>query len=157
YAERMVQLAEMLGLKDFVYFTGWRYQPEDMPQVYAALSVFVLASSWPEPFGLVLLEAMASGKPAVATNHGGPKEICVDGETGLLVPPRSPEKIAEAILTLLREPERARAMGAAGRRRVEQLYDQTKCVQRLEALYDEILNGPVVRRNSPLCAESRES
>jgi glycosyltransferase involved in cell wall biosynthesis len=141
YAEELMRMSEALGLKDVVHFTGWRYQPADMPKVYAALSVLVLASSWPEPFGLVLLEAMATGRPVVATNHGGPTEICVEGETGFLVPPRNPEKMAEAILALLRHPEQARTMGAAGRKRVEQLYDQRKCVRKLEALYDEILNS----------------
>jgi glycosyltransferase involved in cell wall biosynthesis len=139
YAAAMERLAHELELGDVVHFTAWRYQPKDMPQVHAALSILVLASSWPEPFGLVLLEAMATGKPVVATNHGGPAEICVNGETAILVPPRDPPSMAEAILTLLRDPGKAQAMGVAGRRRVEALYDQTKCIRRLEAVYDELL------------------
>ncbi len=141
YAEQMVKLAGALHLEGFVYFTGWRYQPEEMASVHAALSLLVLASSWPEPFGQVLLEAMATGKPVVATDHGGPKEICVQEETAILVPPQDPNKMAEAILSLLQNPQRARAMGAAGRRRVEQLYSQTQCVRKLEALYDEVLGA----------------
>jgi len=144
YARVIAQLAEDLNLHDVVYFTGWRYRPEDMPKVYAAISVLVSASSSPEPFGLTLLEAMATGKPVVATNHGGPSEICVDGETGTLVPPREPKKMAAAIVSLLGDPVRARAMGAAGRQRVEKLYSQTRCVRELEALYHSVLNGSVV-------------
>jgi glycosyltransferase involved in cell wall biosynthesis len=141
YAGAMKRLADELGLSDVVYFTGWRYQPEDMPRVHAALSILVLASSWPEPFGLVLLEAMATGKPVVATNHGGPKEICLDGETARLVPPQDPEQMAVAILELLRNPARAREMGAAGRKRVEQLFNRNRCIKTLESLYTEVLSG----------------
>jgi len=141
YAQSMFELADALHLRDVVIFTGWSYPPEDMPYVHAALSMLVLASSSPEPFGLVLLEAMATGKSIVATDHGGPKEICVDRETALLVPPQDPQKMAEAILLLLRDPERARAMGAAGRRRVEQLFDLRHTVRSLESLYDDVLAG----------------
>ena len=141
YAGAMKRRADELGLSDVIYFTDWRYQPEDMPRVHAALSILVLASSWPEPFGLVLLEAMATGKPIVATNHGGPKEICLDGETAMLVPPQDSERMAAAILTLLRDPARAREMGAAGRKRVEQLFDRNRCIKTLESLYIEVLPG----------------
>ncbi len=141
YAQTLFDLAEALHLRDVVFFSGWRYRPEEMPQVHAAFSVLVLASSSPEPFGLVLLEAMATGKPVVATNHGGPREICVDGETAILVPPQQPQKMAEAILSLLRDPAKARAMGAAGRRRVALLFDQRRCIKTLESLYGELLFG----------------
>jgi glycosyltransferase involved in cell wall biosynthesis len=134
-------LAAALGVEDIVSFTGWRYGPEEMPGVHAALDVLVVASSLPEPFGLVVLEAMATGKPVVATAHGGPAEIVVDGETGLLVPPRDAERMAAALVSLIAEPERARAMGRAGRERVERLYGQTACVRALEGLYREILEG----------------
>ncbi len=141
YADELKSLSKTLGLYAIVHFTDWRYHPEDMPAVHAALDILVLASRWPEPFGLVLLEAMATAKPIVATNHGGPTEICVDGQTALLVPPENPEKMAEAILTLLRDPDRARAMGNAGRTRVEQLYDRNVCLEKLAAVYDEVLAG----------------
>ena len=141
YPARMHELARALGLEDSVRFTGWRYHPDDMPAVHAALDILVLASSRPEAFGLVLLEAMATCKPVVATGHGGPAEICVDGETAILVPPRDPGRMAEAIGALLADPGRALAMGQAGRRRVEALYDQRRCVERLQDLYDELLAG----------------
>ena len=57
------------GLQGIVHFTGWSYKPEDMPHVYPALDMLVLASTSPEPFGLVLLEAMATAKPVIATNQ----------------------------------------------------------------------------------------
>lgn len=133
------RLARELGLTDVVSFTGWRYGPEDMPEVHAALSVLVSCSTAPESFGLVLIEAMATGRPVVATNHGGPREVCAEGETALLVPPGSPRRTADAILELLRDPARARAMGAAGRERAERHFDERRHSRELQLLYEEVL------------------
>ena len=133
------RLARELGLTDVVSFTGWRYGPDDMPEVHAALSVLVSASTAPESFGLVLVEAMATGKPVVATNHGGPREVCVEGETALLVPPQDPRRLADAILVLLRDPARARAMGRAGRERAERHFDERRQARELHLLYEEVL------------------
>ena len=137
-----------LGLADAVCFTGWRYGPGDMPEVHAALSVLVSASTLPESFGLVLIEAMATGKPVVATDHGGPSEVCVDGETALLVPPEDPRRMADAILELLRDPQRAASMGRAGRERAEQNFDARRHARDLQLLYEEVLNSraPQARR-----------
>ena len=140
-ARGALRRAEELRLGDRVSFTHWRYRPEDMPEVYAALDVLVSASTTPEALGLVLIEAMASAKPVIATDQGGPREVCVDGETGVLVPPWDPRKLAEAILNLLGDRARAAAMGAAGRRRAEQLFDQQDHVRQLEALYGEVLTA----------------
>lgn len=149
-ARAAVRHAAELGLGDRVSFTHWRYRPEDMPEVYAALDVLVSASTTPESFGLVLIEAMASARPVIATDHGGPREVCAEGETGLLVPPRDPPRMAGAILDLLRDRARAAAMGAEGRRRAEQRFDQQDRVRQLEALYDEVLTA---RPGTRVCAE----
>lgn len=143
-ARNALLLAADLGLTDVVTFTGWRYGPRDMPDVYAALNVLVSASTLPESFGLVLVEAMATGKPVVATNQGGPKEICVDGETALLVPPGDPEAMGEAILESLRDPARAAALGKAGRDRAERHFDGRRQARELGLTYEEVLNQPVV-------------
>lgn len=140
-ARGAARLAGELGLGDAVSFTGWRYGPGDMPEVYAALDVLVSASIWPESFGLVLVEAMATGRPVVATDHGGPREVCAGGETALLVPPRDPRAMADAMLELLRDPPRAAAMGRAGRLRAEQLFDQRRHARELQLLYEEVLNS----------------
>jgi glycosyltransferase involved in cell wall biosynthesis len=132
--------ADELSLTDVVSFTGWRYGPEDMPEVHAALSVLISASTSPESFGLVLIEAMATGKPVVATNHGGPREVCAEGETALLVPPQDPRRLADAILKLLRDPARAAAMGRAARERAERHFDERRHAQQLQRLYEEVLN-----------------
>jgi L-malate glycosyltransferase len=100
--------------------------------------VFVLSSVW-EGMSNGLLEAMAAGRPVVATRVGGNPEVIVDGESGLLVPPRDPQALADAVLRLLRDPELARRMGAAASRRVEAEFTLPRMVHRLECLYDELL------------------
>ena len=140
-AREAVRRTSELGLDGVVSFTGWRYGPEDMPEVHAALSVLVSASTRPESFGLVLIEAMAAGKPVVATNHGGAREVCVAGETGLLVPPQDSRRMADAILELLRDPPRAEAMGRAGRERAERHFDERRHARELRLLYEEVLNA----------------
>lgn len=140
YANEVYKLAKNLYLNEVVHFAGWRYGPDDMPGVYAALDVVVHASTYPEPFGNVILEAMATGKPVVAANQGGPKEICVDQHTALLVPPGNPEKLADAILKLIQNPELGRIMGKEGRKRVEQFYNQRFCVKSIETIYKELLS-----------------
>jgi glycosyltransferase involved in cell wall biosynthesis len=143
-ARRARRLAEELDLTDVVHFTEWHYRPEDMPEVHATLDVLVLSSTWPEPFGLVLIEAMASGKPVVATDQGGPVEICVEGSTALLIPPQNPRRMADAIITLLCDPQRAAAMGRAGRRRAEEYFDERRYARELQLLYEDVLDrrGP---------------
>ena len=135
YARRLEQQAEALGLIGRMHFTGWRYQPDDMPDVYRALDALVLASVEPEPFGLVLIEAMASGKPVVATRHGGPVEIVQDGVTGLLVPPRDALALAEGIRRLVDAPSEARQMGLAGRQRVVERYTADRYAERIQDVY----------------------
>jgi len=139
HARELERLTSELGLGDRVRFAGWRYGPAEMPDVIRELSVLALPSREPEPFGLVLLEATACGVPVVATDRGGPREIVVAGETGLLVPAGDAPALAEAVGRLLADPGRARQMGAAGRRRVEALYDVRETVRRIESIYDELL------------------
>ncbi len=128
-------LAATHGVDDLVTFEGFR---ADVATVLADLDIFVLPSLW-EGFGLVLLEAMAAGRPIVASAVGPIPEIVVDGVTGLLVPPGAPAALAEAIIRLLRDPELAAAYGRAGRARVERELRVETMVARTEALYDELL------------------
>ena len=137
HARDLERLAGELGLGDRVRFAGWRYGPADMPDVFRALSVLALPSKEPEPFGLVLLEAMACGVPVVATDHGGPSEICVAGETGLLVPPGDSGALAEALSSLLRDPARAEALGRAGRERWEREFGLDVFYEATQKVYDE--------------------
>jgi len=90
---------------------------------------------WPEPFGLVLIEAMARGKAVVAARAGGPLEIVRDGETGLLAPPGDAEALAGAMRLLLDDPDMARRMGRAGKTRCAASFSATTIVPRIEDVY----------------------
>jgi len=108
-------LARRLGLGARVVFTGLRH---DVPRLLAAVDVFALTSLY-EGFPNVLLEAMATGAVAVATDVGGCRELVTSGETGLLVPPRAPAAVAAAVGRVLRDPALARRLATAARQRVE--------------------------------------
>jgi len=132
---RLEALRKQLGLVERVRFVG---QQSNVPEWLAAMDLFVLPSDW-EGMSNALLEAMAVGLPVVATAVGGTPEVVVDGVTGLLVPPRDPEALAEAIIALLQDRERAEAMGRTGQERVERYFTVERMVQKTEALYEELI------------------
>jgi glycosyltransferase involved in cell wall biosynthesis len=107
---------------------------DDIPALLKRARLFVL-SSQSEGISLTLLEAMASGLPVVATDVGGNSEVIEARVTGWLVPARSPSVLAEAIRVVLALPDVARAMGVAGRQRVEKCFDIRTMTARYEALY----------------------
>src|SRR5947208_3703346 len=115
-----MRLASMTGVADRVEFRG-RVGRAELPALMRSADV-VLCVPWYEPFGIVPLEAMACGVPVVASAVGGLIDTVVDGTTGLHVPPRSPERIAEALNELLPDEERRRALGRAGARRARSRY-----------------------------------
>ena len=129
-------LAEALGLSDRVRWIGFR---EDLPQILAAADICVHAATGGEGLTGAMREALAMGKPVVVTDVGGNRELIRHGETGLLVPPRDPQRLAEGMLTLLRDRGRAAAMGMAGRRLVAQHFSHDAKAARLEQLYLDIL------------------
>lgn len=123
---------EMLrSLGGRVVFAGYR---DDVPALLSGCDVFCLPSAM-EGLPLVVLEAMAQGKPVVATAVGGTPELVVDGETGILVPPGDVAALARALDGLLRDPERARRMGEAGRSRVEREFTLAASTARVLSLY----------------------
>ena len=122
-------------LEDRFKFLGLRH---DVAELMAAMDVFVLTSI-NEGMGRVLLEAGAAGTPAVATRVGGVPDIIRDGVTGILVPPREPEAIAEAVLALARDPVRRAAMGKAAREVVVPAFGLEQMVGRIEGLYEELI------------------
>jgi glycosyltransferase involved in cell wall biosynthesis len=138
YAAALRERIATLGLGAHVILTGPR---GDVPACMDAMDIVLHASVTPEPFGRVLIEAMALGKPVIAPREGGPCLVVVDGETGLLVPPRDEAALADAILQLIADPARRAAMGRAGRTRVEAVFDIRHHVRAVEALFDDIL-GP---------------
>ena len=124
-------LAQRLGLSASVSFLESQGQ---IAPVYDALDALVVSSQY-EGCCRVILEAMAMGKPVVATDSGGTPELVVDGETGRLVPPSDPDRLAEAIVGIIRDPDMARAMGLRGRRRVEEQFSLERMVAQTDSLY----------------------
>jgi D-inositol-3-phosphate glycosyltransferase len=108
-AMRFARLAESLGLGDRFELLG-AVERTDVPALLRSADV-VACCPWYEPFGMVAVEAMACGVPVVATNVGGLAESVIQGETGLLVNPRSPDDIASAIWSLLQDRRSAKRMG----------------------------------------------
>jgi glycosyltransferase involved in cell wall biosynthesis len=136
------RLAGQLGLAERVRFTG-DVDDQDLPQRYREAHAFVLpANARAEAFGTVLLEAMASGLPCITTEVGtGTSWVVQHGVTGLVVPPRDPAALAEAIRALLSDPERRLALGRAGRARVEAEFTVERMIARVQAVHDEAVGG----------------
>ncbi len=131
----MVKLATDMGLRDRVVFAGVR---EDVPQILNLIDIFALSSDW-EGLPMTILEAMACGKPVVSTDVGGVREAVVNGETGLLVPPRKPDLLAEAILRLVGDPDLRSAMGRKGRELLLQRFSAEAMTRATEKVYEEAL------------------
>lgn len=129
-------LVRELGLEENVRFTG---HVTDMPALYAAIDVLAAPSRW-EGFGLMLVEAMAAGKPIVATAVGAIPEVVVEDRTALLVPPKDHAALAAALLRLLRDPASAERMGACGVERARE-FSWERSGEKLAGLYDRILGG----------------
>jgi glycosyltransferase involved in cell wall biosynthesis len=110
--EELRQMCRTLGLDGRVAFVPFQTRIED---VYRALDVVVHASTRPEPFGRTIVEAMATGRAVVACREGGATELFADGADAVGVPPRDEEALANAIVALVTDPDRRRAIGAAAR------------------------------------------
>jgi L-malate glycosyltransferase len=126
-----------LRLDKHVFLAGFR---PDVLSLHKAFDLFVM-SSVTEGLGTSLLDAMACAKPIVATNVGGIPEVVDDGRTGLLVPPRRQEEMAEAIVALLNDEPRRRAMGAAGLARVRERFTADRMVAETLRVYQSVLKG----------------
>ena len=124
-----------LHLEKHVILTGFR---TDVLSVLKGFDVFVM-SSVTEGLGTSLLDAMAAARPVVATTAGGIPEVVVDGETGLLVPPRDARRLAEAIIALLGNPAECERMGRAGLARVQERFSAARMVAGTLAVYERLL------------------
>jgi glycosyltransferase involved in cell wall biosynthesis len=146
FEQKVRRLPSELGIDGVVEFTGFR---DDIERAIDELDVVVHASTTGEPFGQVIIEGMAAGKPVVATNGGGVPEIVEDGATGLLVPMGDVQAMAEAVCRLLRDPTRAREMGRRARERVKSHFTLELTAQRVEAVYREMLGKNIGRVTAP--------
>jgi len=137
YRARLEKLAATLALGKSLSFEGYR---DDVPELLRYSSLLVLPSRR-EPFGRVVVEAMACGLPVIATDDGGPAEIVVNGESGVLVRPGHHSKLATAIINTLVNPENARRMGESGRRRAVGIFDAANSARKVMDLYAKLLEG----------------
>jgi glycosyltransferase involved in cell wall biosynthesis len=131
--------ARQTGIRERLVMTGFR---QDIPELLATMDVVVLTSQW-EAMPMALLEAMAAGRPVVAPALPGLAEVIVDGATGYLVAGDKPD-LATAIVALIRDPGRRRAMGQRARQRVQERFDVGRMVEATARVYQEAL-APRVR------------
>ncbi|MFH1502100.1 MAG: glycosyltransferase [Candidatus Eisenbacteria bacterium] len=141
--EKMEALVEGLGLGDSVILAGYR---PDVPEVLAALDVSVNCPRAGEGLSGAVRESLAAGKPVVATDVGGNRELVRDGETGLLIPPDDPDALAGAILRLIRDPAFARTLAERGSAFVRENLTVDRMVDETARLYEEILAERSTRR-----------
>lgn len=136
YQAELAALVESLKLRGRVHLLGTR---RDVPTLLAACDVFAL-TSLTEAASMIILEAMAAGRPIVATNVGGNGELVADDHTGLLVPVGDVTAVAAALRRLLTDGERARAMGAAGRQRLAERFGRSDMFARYRQVYREAVS-----------------
>ncbi len=142
-AEAWQAHAAGLGLAERVHWLGMR---SDAPVVLRGLDVAAMSSDF-EGMPIYAFECMAEGTPLVATDVGGLRDIFEDGRSALLVPPRDPAAMADALESLLRDPERRRAMAAAAEERLEE-FRVGRAVERIASLYESVLATSRRRRRS---------
>ncbi|MGY1774454.1 glycosyltransferase [Geodermatophilus sp. SYSU D00804] len=135
---RLLAVAAEVGVADRVCFAG-SVARADVPAWVRSADV-VLAVPWYEPFGITPLEAMACGRPVVATAVGGLQDSVADGVTGDLVPPRDPARLGEVLAALLADDARRAAYGAAGVRRARARYRWARVAADTEAVYRQVLS-----------------
>jgi D-inositol-3-phosphate glycosyltransferase len=131
--ERIADIIQELGIEDITKFAG-RVQHEDLASYYAAADICVVPSHY-EPFGLVAIEAMAARTPVVASNVGGLKFSVVDKVTGLLVPPQDEAAVAQAINSILSNPQWREQLGKNARKRVEAKFSWNGVASQLDQQY----------------------
>lgn len=135
YRLELEEKAKALGLSDRVVFAGWR---DDVAQVNAALDIAVQATQYVEGLCAAVAEAMAAGRPVVASNVGGIPELVVAQKTGTLVAPGSVAELAAALQALVVDEKLRSQMGRAGRERIASILDQRRTVRQVEQIYQQL-------------------
>jgi len=131
YRSNLENLVKELDLEEFVHFLGFR---SDVRRLIYCFEIFVLPS-WIEGLPVTILEAMAARKPVVATSVGGVPELVLDGETGILVPPRDVPGLSKAIESLLEQPDIGHQMGNKGYEYIHQEFSHEKMWTQVQQLY----------------------
>ena len=133
--EWLLERTSQLGLAPHVSFTGYR---TDIPEIMAGMDI-VLVPSVDEPFARVILEALALEKPVIGTLSGGTPEMIEDATSGLLVPPKAPAALAQAILRLARDPGLAARLARNGRARATRMFTIEAHVSKVLGVYDKVM------------------
>jgi glycosyltransferase involved in cell wall biosynthesis len=131
FCQRIQQLLQMYKLTDIIELVGFE---SNIPRRLSTLDIVVHASVIPEPFGQVIIEAMAAGKPVIATNGGGVPEIVCDGINGILIPMKDAESMALAMTKLIVDKALCSRMGSAARSHVSENFTISKTVKAVENL-----------------------
>ena len=136
YQNQIQKMIDDSGFGDRVIMTGY---VKDVGSMYDIVDVCVHTSIEPEPFGLVIIEAMANGIPVIASDLGAPKEIITDGINGYIVNPDSPQKIADSVIRLFSNDELREKIASSARQHVRQHYNEKDYAHAVENIYAEVL------------------
>jgi len=146
YGDRIERIGKELGVHEHIIRTGFQKNAIDYMEL---MDVVTHTSIHPEPFGIVTLEAMSRSKPLVSTTIGGPAEVVVNGQSGLLVDVGKPEELAAAVDRYLSDPEYARRIGAAGYERMATHFSMKQSIDKTMAVYAEVLRLPAPQAPAP--------
>ncbi len=135
--EEIETTAKEKGFSRNIHLIGFR---DDIPNVMRTIDLLILPSVW-EGFGIVLIEAMAAEKPCVTTNISSMPEIVIDGQTGIVVPSKDANKLADAIINLILNPSLAKKMGGEGKKVVQAKFTLQKMISRYEQLFYEYMDS----------------
>ena len=138
FEQQLREMTSSLGLASRVTFAGFR---RDIPEYIRSLHIVVHASTIPEPFGQVIVQGMAAGRPVIASRGGGPSEIIQDGVTGFLVTRKDPEALAAAILRLLHDPDAAGSVAQQGQQAALEHFGAESTTRAVEAVYERLLSS----------------
>ncbi|HEX8563952.1 MAG TPA: glycosyltransferase family 4 protein [Flavobacterium sp.] len=136
YVDELRAAIEKFRLTDRVVIVPFQ---QDIWKFWDSVDIAVVPSTEPEPFGMVAIEAMISGKPVIAANHGGLTEIVVDGETGYLFEPGNPTALANSIEKILADPQKAHQFGSVGQERAKTHFSLQSHVDKFEVLIEQII------------------
>lgn len=136
YLDRLREEVRRSGIEDRFILSDFR---RDVSDILAALDVYVHPSLLPEPFGLVVIEAMAAAKPVVATAHGGPLEMIEEGVSGHFVPPADPGALAAKICVCLADLRSSKEMGRRAQERAMRMFPVSRYLDRMQSVYEQAL------------------
>ncbi len=138
YEEELKNLVIKLGLSEDITFSGYR---ADIPRLMRSVDIIVHQSTKPEPFGLVVIEGMSTGKPVVAMQEGGPLDIITSGVDGLLAEPRNPEAVANRILDFMKDEDFSKRTGLAARNCVIEKFSAKVQARKYASLFNTVLDS----------------